>query len=384
MNKICILGSTGSIGTQTLDVAKHLGLRVTALSVNNNISLLEQQLFKTGAKICAVTDEKAAEQLKKNVSGKGIKVFSGASSAEQLCHECDCDTVVNAIIGFSGLKPTLAAIDEGKNLAIANKETLVSAGEIVMRRAREKGVSVLPIDSEHCAIHQCLRSGKHGEIKRIIVTGSGGPFFGYTKEQLKTVTKEQALCHPNWSMGKGITVYSSTLVNKGLEMIEAMRLFNVPMQQVDVVIHRESIIHSMVEFNDGSVIAQMGVPDMRHCIQYALTYPERIFGVSERLDLVKMGKLSFYDVDNDVFPSVQLARRAVSYGGVSTAVYNASNEACVDMFLEDKIGYTDIFDIMDGCVENIRGGNDETLTLSEVIEADAKARIQAQSMVKTH
>ncbi len=382
MNKICLLGSTGSIGTQTLDVAKHLGLSVTALSVNSNISLLEKQLLETGAKICAVTDEKAAEQFRAKVSAKGIKILSGNAAAEQLCHECDCDTVVNAIIGFSGLKPTLAAIDEGKNIAIANKETLVSAGEIVMRRAREKGVSVLPIDSEHCAIHQCLRSGKHGEIKRIIVTGSGGPFFGYTKEQLKTVTKEQALCHPNWSMGKGITVYSSTLVNKGLEMIEAMRLFNVPMDKVDVVIHRESIIHSMVEFNDGSVIAQMGVPDMRHCIQYALTYPDRIPGVSERLDLVKMGKLSFYDVDNDVFPSVKLARRAVSYGGVSTAVYNASNEACVDMFLEDKIGYTDIFEIMDNCVENVRGGKDETLTLSEVIDADAKARIMAKAFCK--
>jgi len=380
MNKICILGSTGSIGTQTLDVAKHLDLSVTALSVNNNISLLEQQLFKTGAKICAVTDEKVAERLKKSVSGKGIKVLSGKDAAEQLCHECDCDTVVNAIIGFSGLKPTLAAIDEGKNIAIANKETLVSAGEIVMRKAREKGVSVLPIDSEHCAIHQCLRSGKHTEIKRIIVTGSGGPFFGYTKEQLKTVTKEQALCHPNWSMGKGITVYSSTLVNKGLEMIEAMRLFGVPMDKVDVVIHRESIIHSMVEFNDGSVIAQMSVPDMRHCIQYALTYPERIGGVSERLDLVKVGKLSFYEVDNEVFPSVELARRAVSYGGVSTAVYNASNEACVDMFLEDKIGYTDIFEIMDRCVETIRFGNDETLTLSQVIDADERAGKQAQGV----
>jgi len=382
MNKICLLGSTGSIGTQTLDVAKHLGLEVTALSAHSNISLLEKQLYETGAKICAVTDENAAEQLKKAVSGKGIRVLSGEDAAEMLCHECECDTVVNAIIGFSGLKPTLAAIDEGKNIAIANKETLVSAGELVMRKVREKGVSLLPIDSEHCAIHQCLRSGNHGEIKRIIVTGSGGPFFGYTKEQLATVTKEQALKHPNWSMGKGITIYSSTLVNKGLEMIEAMRLFGVSMDKVDVIIHRESIIHSMVEFKDGAVMAQMGVPDMRHCIQYALTYPERMAGVSESLDLVKMGKLSFYDVDNDVFPSVNLARRAVKYGGVSTAVYNASNETCVDMFLEDKIKYTDIFDIMDKCVEKVRGGTDETLTLEEVIVADNKSRMFSQSLVK--
>ena len=378
MNKICLLGSTGSIGTQTLDVARHLNLEVTALSAHSNVNLLEKQLFETKASICAVTDENAAERLKLALKGKSIKVLSGPNAATELCHECNCDTVVNAIIGFSGLSPTLAAIDEGKNIAIANKETLVSAGELVMRRAREKGISILPIDSEHCAIHQCLRSGNHGEIKRIIVTGSGGPFFGYTREQLKTVTKEMALKHPNWSMGKGITIYSSTLVNKGLEMIEAMRLFNVPMEKVDVVIHRESIVHSMVEFEDGSVMAQMGVPDMRHCIQYALTYPNRMKGVSEKLDLVKVGKLSFYDVDNEVFPSVNLARKAVKYGGVSTAVYNASNETCVDLFLEDKIRYTDIFSIMEDCVENIRFGTDETLTLEEVIEADKQARLYSK------
>lgn len=380
MNKICILGSTGSIGTQTLDVAKHLGLEVTALSARNNIDLLEKQLLETGAKMCAVEDEQKGTELKHRLSGKGIQVYIGKDAASTLCSECECDTVVNAIIGFSGLLPTLCAIDNKKNVAIANKETLVSAGEIVMKRAREMGVEILPIDSEHCAIHQCLRSAKKGEVKRLIITGSGGPFFGYTKERLESVTKEQALCHPNWSMGKGITVYSSTLVNKGLEMIEAMRLFDMDMENIDVIIHRESIIHSMVEMTDGSIIAQMGVPDMRHCIQYALTYPDRIGGLSAPLNLAGVGKLTFFEPDNEVFPSINLARRAVKYGGVSTAVYNASNEMCVDMFLEDKIKYTDIFDIMDKCVESVR--SDGKLSLSDIIDADNKAREFSKNLVK--
>lgn len=380
MNKICLLGSTGSIGTQTLDVAKHLGLSVTGLSARNNIDLLEKQLYETGAKMCAVEDEQRGIELKKRLSGKGIQVYIGKAAASTLCSKCECDTVVNAIIGFSGLEPTLCAIDNKKNVAIANKETLVSAGEIVMKRARQMGVQILPIDSEHCAIHQCLRSCKKGEVKRLIITGSGGPFFGYTKEQLKNVTKEQALCHPNWSMGKGITVYSSTLVNKGLEMIEAMRLFDMDMENIDVIIHRESIIHSMVEMTDGSIIAQMGVPDMRHCIQYALTYPERISGLSAPLNLASVGKLTFFEPDNEVFPSINLARRAVKYGGVSTAVYNASNEMCVDMFLEDKIGYTDIFSIMDKCVESVRSTGETTL--SDIIDADKKAREFSKNLAK--
>ncbi len=378
MIKICILGSTGSIGTQTLDVAKHLGLEVTGLSVRSDIDTLEKQLLQTNAKMCAVTDEQKAKELEKRLASKNITVFSGPDSACRLVSECECDTLVNAIIGFAGLMPTLCAIDSGKNIALANKETLVSAGEIVMRKAREKGINIIPIDSEHCAIHQCLRTCSHGEVKRLIVTGSGGPFFEYTKEQLYSVTKEQALCHPNWSMGKGITIYSSTLVNKGLEMIEAMRLFDIPMDMIDVIIHRESIVHSMVEMTDGSVIAQMGMPDMRLCIQYALTYPIRMNSLSGRLDLVKASKLTFYDVDNDVFPSVNLARRAVSYGGTSTAVYNASNEACVDLFLQDKIKYTDIFSIMDKTVENVRTNG--KVTIDDIVRDDGRAREFAQSL----
>lgn len=373
MNRICILGSTGSIGTQTLDVAKHLGLEVCGLSVNTDIDTLEKQLIQTGAKMCAVADEKKAKELEKRLSGKDIKLFSGSDAASLLSSECQCETVVNAIIGFAGLLPTLCAIDSGKNIALANKETLVSAGQIVMQRARQKGVSVIPIDSEHCAIHQCLRAGTHNEIKRLIITASGGPFFGYTKEQLKTVTPQQALCHPNWSMGKGITVYSSTLVNKGLEMIEAMRLFDVDMDKIDVVVHRESVVHSMVEMIDGSVLAQLGVPDMRLCIQYALTFPQRIKGLSESLDIVKMSKLSFYEVDHDTFPSINLARKAVKNAGTGTAVYNASNEVCVDQFLDGKIAYTDIFDIMEKTVEKFAHLGDAQ-KVQDVLDYDAKAR----------
>ncbi len=372
MKSICLLGSTGSIGTQTLDVAKHLGIQVDSLSAHSNIDLLYEQLLSTGAKVCAVTDEEKAEILRKRVETMGVKVLSGKDSAKQLISYSDSGTVVNAIIGFAGLEPTLCAIDAGKNVAIANKETLVSAGELVMSRARAKGVEILPIDSEHCALHQCLRAGRASEVKRLIVTGSGGPFFGYTKEQLKGVTKEQALKHPNWSMGKGITVYSSTLVNKGLEMIEAMRLYDIPMDKVDVIIHRESIIHSLVEFNDGSMLAQLAQPDMRLCIQYALTYPDRIEGLTPSLNLSQVGKLTFYDIDNEVFPSVELARRAVRYGGTSTCVYNAANEECVNLFLQDKIGYTEIFSLMDEAVDIIRTpGN---VSLEDIISDDCRAR----------
>ncbi len=379
MKSICLLGSTGSIGTQTIDVAKHLGIQVDSLSAHSNIELLYQQLLLTGAKVCAVTHEEKAEILRERVRNMGIKVLSGKDSAKQLIAYSNSKTVVNAIIGFAGLEPTLCAIDAGKNVAIANKETLVSAGELVMQRARAAGVEILPIDSEHCALHQCLRAGKASEVKRLIVTGSGGPFFGYTKEKLAAVTKEQALKHPNWSMGKGITVYSSTLVNKGLEMIEAMRLYDIPMEKVDVIIHRESIIHSLVEFNDGSMLAQLANPDMRLCIQYALTYPDRIQGLTPSLNLAQVGKLTFYDVDNEVFPSVELARRAVRYGGTSTCVYNASNEQCVNLFLQDKIGYTDIFSLMEKAVEAVKTPG--AVTLENIIADDAKARDFVNSSV---
>ena len=382
MNKITILGSTGSIGTQTIDVAKHLGLEVEGISANRNADLIIKQYYEVKPKFIAVTDKEAADKVKRALMGEDVTIIDGKDSAKELAQTVESDTVVNAIIGFAGLIPTLSAIERGKNIALANKETLVSAGSLVMKKAREHGVPVLPIDSEHCALHQCLRSCKKEEVDRLIITASGGPFFGYTKEQLQNVTKEQALKHPNWSMGTGITIYSSTLVNKGLEMIEAMHLFDFPMEKIDVIVNRESIIHSMVETVDGSVMAQLGASDMRLCIQYALTYPERVQGISKKLSLPDVGKLTFFNVDNDVFPSINLARRAVNYGGYSTCVYNAANEACVDMFMQDKIKYTQIFDIMDKCVEKFKGGQSDIPSVEEIIRADTEAKEYCKSLIK--
>ena len=382
MNKITILGSTGSIGTQTIDVAKHLGLKVEGISANRNADLVIKQYYEVKPEYIAVSDRSAAEKVRNALAGEKVEIIDGEDSAKKLAECVESDTVVNAIIGFAGLVPTLSAIERGKNIALANKETLVSAGSLVMKKAREKNVSVLPIDSEHCAIHQCLRSCEKKEVERLIITASGGPFFGYTREQLKDVTKEQALKHPNWNMGNGITIYSSTLVNKGLEMIEAMHLFDFPMEKIDVIVNRESIIHSMVETVDGSVMAQLGASDMRLCIQYALTYPERINGVSKKLRLTEVGKLTFFDVDNEVFPSINLARRAVNYGGYSTCVYNAANEACVEMFMQDKIRYTDIFEIMDRCVEHFGGGMSPIPCVDEIISADTEAKKYCRGLIK--
>ena len=268
-NSLTLLGSTGSIGTQAIESALHLGLKIDGLSAHSNVKLLEEQLRLTGAKMCAVTDEVAAKGLKERTKDLDIKIYAGKDAASELACVSQSDTLLNAIIGFSGMIPTIEAIKSRKNIAIANKETLVAAGELVMPLAREYGVKILPVDSEHCAIHQCISGTSKENINKLIITGSGGPFFGYTKEELKTVTPEQALKHPNWSMGKGITVYSSTLVNKGLEMIEAVRLFDIPEYRVEVIINRQSIIHSLVEFIDGSVLAQLATPDMKLCIQYS-------------------------------------------------------------------------------------------------------------------
>ena len=374
MNKISVLGSTGSIGTQTLDVAKHLGLEVVAISAGSNADLLIKQYYDVKPKYIGVSDKNAAEKVKTALANEKVTVIDGENSAKTIATLDEPDTVVNAIIGFAGLVPTLSAIEKGKNIALANKETLVSAGRLVMNEARKKGVSIIPIDSEHCAIHQCLRSCSHSEVDRLIITASGGPFFGYTRQQLEGVTKEQALKHPNWSMGKGITIYSSTLVNKGLEMIEAMHLFDFPMEKIDVIVNRESIIHSMVETVDGSVMAQLGASDMRLCIQYALTFPERVQGICKKLNLTQVGKLTFFDVDHDTFPSIKLAKRAVNYGDIGTCVYNASNEECVNLFLQDKIKYTDIFEIMESCTEHFKNGNTASPCIEDIIAADKEAK----------
>ena len=371
--KLTLLGSTGSIGTQAIDVAMHLGLTVEALSAHSNVKLLEGQLRQTGAHVCAEAEEKAAKDLKDRTRDLSVEILAGEKAAAELAARPGSDTLLNAIIGFSGMLPTLEAIESGKNIAIANKETLVAAGELVMPLAREKGVHILPVDSEHCAIHEALHGNEKKTVNRLIITGSGGPFFGYTREQLEAVTPEQALKHPNWSMGKGITVYSSTLVNKGLEMIEAIRLFDMPEDKVDILINRQSIIHSLVEFIDHSMLAQLAVPDMRLCIQYALTYPEKLPGLTPPLDLATVGTLTFANVDNETFPSVNMARRAVRRGGISPCVYNAANETCVDLFLARKIKYTDIFTLIDAACEHF-GAGDGVLTPEKIVSADRDAR----------
>ena len=380
-NSITLLGSSGSIGTQAIMSALHLGLKIDALSVHSNVKLLEEQLRLTKAKMCAVTNEKAAKDLKDRIRDLDVKIFAGETASSELASVSPSDMLLNAIIGFSGMAPTVEAIKSRKNIAIANKETLVAAGELVMPLAKEYGVEILPVDSEHCAIHQCLSGTKKEYLKKIIITGSGGPFFGYTKEQLETVTPEQALKHPNWSMGKGITVYSSTLVNKGLEMIEAVRLFDIPEDKVEIIINRQSIVHSLVEFTDNSVLAQLAVPDMKLCIQYALTYPNKLTGLTDELDLTKVGTLSFYPIDNEVFPSVNIARRALRTGGINPCVYNAANETCVDLFLEKKIGYTDIFTLIDKACEHFGKGKD-ALSVESVVKADSEARQYVKNLSK--
>lgn len=378
--KLCILGSTGSIGTQALESCEHLGIKVSGISSGSRIDILEQQIRRFKPQFCAVSDERKALILKSAVADTDTKIISGTISSEEISTLCDCDTVLNAISGVAGLLPTVSAIKAGKTLAIANKETLVAAGDIVNKLISEYNTVMLPVDSEHCAIHQCIDGKDKSEISRLIITASGGALFGKTRSELYEVGVEQALKHPNWSMGRKITIDSSSLVNKGLELIEAIRLFGIPEDRIDVLVHRESIIHSMASFVDGSVMAQMAVPDMRLCIQYALTYPEKKFGLTAPLNLAKVGKLSFYDVDSDAFPSVELARRAIRVGGTLPAVFNGANEACVDLFLNEKIKFAEIFDLIEYAMD-CHKVSVEPLTIESVLEADAQARETVYSKV---
>ncbi len=371
--KLCILGSTGSIGTQALESSSHLGIEVTAIAAGSRIDILEEQIRRYGPQYCAVADERKALDLKVRVSDTSTKIISGKCCCEEISSLSKCDTVLNAITGIAGLLPTIAAIKEKKNIAIANKETLVSAGDIVNRLIEENHVVMLPVDSEHCAIHQCIDGKNKNEISKLIITASGGSMFGKTREQLNNVTVKEALTHPNWSMGRKITIDSSTLVNKGLELIEAIRLFGIPEERIDILVHRESIVHSMASFVDGSVMAQMAVPDMRLCIQYALTYPKKCAGLTPVLNLAEIGRLSFYNVDEEAFPSVGYARRAIRQGGVMPAVFNAANEACVDLFLNEKIRLTDIFDLIEYALDSFSLLNCEA-SLEKIIESDCEAR----------
>ena len=370
---LSILGSTGSIGRQTLDVARACGHQVAALTVHRSVDLAEEQAREFQPELVAVVDENAAGDLKQRLADTTIRVVSGREGLMEAVTLPQADTVVTAVVGIAGLEPTLAAIDQGKRIALANKETLVCAGDLVMQRAEEKGAEIVPVDSEHSAIFQCLQGCKdRGEVRRLIITASGGPFFGKSREELAQVTKAQALRHPNWAMGAKITIDSATLMNKGLEFIEAMRLYHMPPQQIQVVVHRESIVHSLVEFTDGAVLAQLGTADMRLPIQYALTWPERTPGPATPLDLLTCPPLTFAKPDPDTFRCLGLALECAKCGGTSTAILNGANEVAVELFLQEKISFLDIARLVEGALERVESV--PVQTLEDVLEADRAAR----------
>ena len=342
-NTISILGSTGSIGRQTLEVAEEMGLRVAAITAHSSVERTEAQARKFRPRLAVMTDEAAARDLALRLADTGTKVLSGFEALEEAAAIPETDTVVTAVVGMVGLKPTLAAIGEKKRIALANKETLVCAGELVMDAAEKSGAEIVPVDSEHSAIFQCVQGcADRGEIKRLILTCSGGPFYGMSYEENGAMTRADALKHPNWRMGPKITVDCATLMNKGLEVIEAMRLYRLPLEQVDVVIHRQSIVHSLVEYQDGAVLAQLGTPDMRLPIRYAMTYPGRGVSLAEPLDLLTCPPLTFAQPDREAFPCLRLAEEAAREGGTACAVLNAANEEAVKLFLADRIGFHDI------------------------------------------
>ena len=379
--KVIILGSTGSVGTQAVQAAENAGCRITALSANSDIITLEKQIRQYHPDVCAVSDEEAARTLKIRIADTDTKIVSGYDGMCRMTEDTEADLVLNSVSGKNGLAPSVCALESGKNLALANKETMVCAGSLVNRIAKEKNVQIIPVDSEHCAIHQCIRAGEKREIEKIILTASGGPFFGCSKEQLQYVTKKDALKHPTWKMGRKITIDSATLANKGLEIIEAAWLFDLPESRIEVLVHRESVIHSMVEYCDHAVLAQLGVPDMRYCASYAFAYPQREASpIVPSPDFVTMGKLTFFAPDTKTFPMLNLAREASRVGGLLPCVYNAANEAAVDLFLKDEIGFYDIFEITAAAVHAFTPG--EQMSLESVHETDIKAREFAYKLGK--
>lgn len=381
ITKISVLGSTGSVGEQALDVAAKFGYQVNSLSANKNAKRVEEQARRFNVKSVAMADEAAASDLRTRLSDTDIKVYSGDNGICEMISADNAETIVNSIIGEAGLLPTLAVIDNGARLALANKESLVVAGDIVMSRARERGVEILPVDSEHSAIFQCLKAGRNQEIKKILLTASGGPFYGYTREQLNEITVERALAHPTWKMGAKITIDSATLMNKGFEVIEAAHLFGVSSKNIEVVVHPESIIHSMVEYVDNSVIAQMSVPDMRLCIQYAVTYPQRTEAAINELDLFTISKLTFKRPDTETFSLLKCAIDAIDKGGALPAVLNAANEVAVSAFLNKKIGFYDITESVCDVCERLSKAKDVT-TLDSILDYDKEARALAKSILK--
>lgn len=381
IKNISILGSTGSIGTQTLDVVDKLNLNVVALTASTNIELLEEQVRKYKPQLAVVYDEEKAKIFKNNIKDTDTLVLSGMDGLVSAAAIESAELVLNSVVGMVGLKPTIAAANAKKDIALANKETLVAGGKLVTDAVKNNGVKLLPVDSEHSAIFQCLQGMPNSKcLKKLILTASGGPFFGKTADELKNVTIEQALNHPNWSMGAKITVDSATMMNKGLEIIEASRLFDVSGENIDVVVHRESIIHSMIEYSDNSVIAQLGLPDMRIPIQYAVTYPERYPSPVGELNLSQIGKLTFYEPDYDTFKCLNACKKALSMGGAATAIANGANEEANMLFRQGKISFLDIGELVSGAVDSIK--NFEPKTVDDVLSADKLARQYVLENVK--
>lgn len=371
MKSLIILGSTGSIGTQALEVCRRDGYKVTALAAGSNIELLEKQAREFKPSLVAVFSEEKAKELKIKLADTGIQVLSGVDGVCGVA-QADGDIVLNSIVGIAGLRPTLKAIEAGKTIALANKETLVTGGEIVNKEAKKKGVKILPVDSEHSAIFQSLQGAPEGSLRKILLTASGGPFFGKTKSDLENVTVKEALNHPNWSMGAKITIDSATLMNKGLEVIEAVHLFGLEAQDIEVLVHRQSIIHSGVELSDGAVIAQLGTPDMRLPIQYALTYPQRSNVAFEKLDLFKVGTLTFQKPDTETFRCLPLCIEAINRGGLAPTAVNGANEEAVRLFLEGKIKFLQIAELVEKAL--LSAENKTSFSLEDILEADIKAR----------
>lgn len=370
---VSILGSTGSIGTQALDVIRQCGYKVSALTANSDIATLEKQIREFKPAVAAVADERAAAELKVRAADTFTEILSGEEGICRCAAEPTADIVLNSIVGIAGLKPTVTAIECGKDIALANKETLVAGGSLVTEAAKKKGIKIYPVDSEHSAIFQCLQGApSEKSVKKLILTASGGPFFGKKSEELENITVEQALAHPNWSMGAKITIDSATMINKGLELIEAVWLFNMKPDDVDILVHRESIVHSMVEYNDNSIIAQLGLPDMRIPIQYALTYPQRIPSPVAELSLADIGSLTFARADEETFGGIKICRDAINLGGLYPAAVNSANEEANLLFREGKIGFLDISRLAGEASEAL--GRAGGYTLEDVFEIDALAR----------
>lgn len=373
MKRISLLGSTGSIGRQTLEVAAACGITVGAVTARRSVALLEEQVRAFRPELAVCVDPAAAADLKVRTADTGVRVAAGPEGLLEAASLPSADCVVTAVVGIAGLEPTLAAIRAGKRVALANKETMVCAGELVTGEADRLGVDIVPVDSEHSAIFQCLQGCRdRGEVRRLILTASGGPFFGCAREQLAAVGPEQALKHPNWSMGAKVTIDSATLMNKGLELIEAMRLFRMPPEKISIAVHRESIVHSLVEYSDGAVLAQLGAPDMRLPIQYALTWPERRPGPAKPLDLLSCPPLTFAPPDLETFPCLRLALEAAGRGGTATAVLNGANEVAVERFLKGEISFLDIPVLVERALERVPVVSDPGL--EDILEADRAAR----------